>query len=393
MNQINSLNGINGINLLNGLFSGMPNTTAQGAAAPYASTPADSSMFSRETSQAGQGSPNSASNDSALGYMKSMWESKLSQDCEAVNSQANEPQQANGQEDSEEAPVQRLQQDYQNAEQQGVQISPELQKMIAAALGGQAGSGSQAASGNQAAAGNQAAGNGNGPAAATAGVGGAAANNGGNSIWNNIANFGQNVYNAGQNLYNQGKNAVSNLFSSFGQGKEGNCASVGVIKAAMDKYGGNVFNQVNQTGDGGYAIKMKDGKSVNLTAQEMQVAKQKANLKGNGGKEQEYATLCYAAMAKRAQMDGHEGARDFSKACDSLNNGEDPIYSAKILGLGNNVKMINPQAAGNTDGAVAWSAKHAMFVDKGTTDRYGQAVAFNGTDTWGNRLTNAFMFV
>lgn len=384
INEVNSLNGFNGMNLLNGLLSGMPqNNTIQNNAAPNAGTPADSSMFSRETAQAGQGAANGASGDSGLAYLKSMWESLLTQDCAAVSGQANEAEQANGEAAAEESPVQKLQKDYQNSQQQGVQLSQQVQEMIKSVLGGESSTGTKAAAGT-----------GNGPAAATTGVGAAGAdgNNGGNSIWNSIANFGQNVYNQGQNLYNQGKGAVSNLFSSFAQGKEGNCASVGVIKGAMDKYGTNVFNQVNQTADGGYAIKMKDGKSVNLTAQEMQVAKQKANLKGNGGKDQEYATLCYAAMAKRAQMDGHEGANNFSKACDSLNNGEDPIYSAKILGLGNNIKMINAQTAGNTDGAVAWTGKHCVFVDNGKTDKYGQAVAFNGTDTWGNRLTNAFCF-
>jgi hypothetical protein len=389
INEVNSLNGFNGINLLSGLLGGMPNTGTMQDAAAQTGAPSDSSMFSRETAQgdqgAAQGAAQSASGDTGLSYLKSMWESLLTQDCAAA-SQEGQSEQAEGQQAAQESPMQKLQEDYQNSQGQGVQLSEQLQKMIQSILGGQGGSGTQAAAGT-----------GSEPGSAMAGIGGSGAtagiNNGGNSIWNNIANFGQNIYNQGQNLYNQGKGAVSNLFSSFAQGKEGNCASIGVIKAAMDKYGKNVFNQVSQTGDGGYAIKMKDGKSVNLTAQEMQVAKQKANLKGNGGQDQEYATLCYAAMAKRAQMDGHEGARDFSKACDSLNNGEDPLYAAKTLGMSGHVQMINAQTAGNTDGAVAWTGKHCVYVDGGKTDKYGQAVAFDGTDTWGNRLSNAFKFV
>lgn len=206
------------------------------------------------------------------------------------------------------------------------------------------------------------------------------------SAWNGVKTFGQNVYNAG-------KQAVQNIISSFSQGRQGNCASIATIKGAMDKYGNNIFNNVQQTGDGGYSIQMKDGTTVKLTAQELQIAKQKSDFKGNDAQETEYATLCYAAMAKRAQMEGHEGARDFSSACDTLNNGEDPLYTAKLLGLKDHIKMVNPAAAAAGQGVVAWSNKHAVFADGGLVDSYGTAKQYDGTDTFGDRLIQAFVFV
>lgn len=197
------------------------------------------------------------------------------------------------------------------------------------------------------------------------------------------------IMTVGQNLWQQGKDIIN----SFGQGRQGNCASIATIKGAMEKYGKNVFNKVEQTADGGYKIQMKDGKTVSLTPQELQIAKQKADFKGQRGEDQQFAELAYAAMAKRAQQEGHEGARNFSQACDTLNNGEDPIYTAKLLGLKNHIIRVNPAMAATGNGVVAWSRKHAVFQKGGALDRYGSAVAANGTDGFGNYLTDAYMFI
>ncbi len=105
------------------------------------------------------------------------------------------------------------------------------------------------------------------------------------------------------------------------------------------------------------------------------------------------AQLCYAVMAKNALQSGHEGARTFAQACHSLNNGEDPFKSAQFLGIEGRIKRVDPRTAAASGAAVVWSQQHAVFQSGGTVDKYGQQVAFNGTDAIGNRLVDAFVLV
>ena len=100
-----------------------------------------------------------------------------------------------------------------------------------------------------------------------------------------------------------------------------------------------------------------------------------------------YATIMYAAAAKRAQMQRHEGARSFNQALNALNNGEMLHNSIKFLGLSNQLVSVNPASLSNRDAVLACSDQHAIYVDKTNdgehiADHYGEAVRYSGTDTW-----------
>lgn len=191
--------------------------------------------------------------------------------------------------------------------------------------------------------------------------------------------------------------AFQNQVTGFGQGKEGNCSAIAVIKASMDKMGNRALAGVQPRGDG-FSVTMRDGVQVNLTGQEMAQARFAANLKGPEVPAKAYAELMYAAMAKRAQMEGHEGATSFPQALHALANGDNPYDSARLAGLSNHVRAVDPRTLGGQDGVVAWNNVHSLFVNKNangthTADQYGRAYAFDGSDTRGGALTHAFAIV
>lgn len=178
------------------------------------------------------------------------------------------------------------------------------------------------------------------------------------------------------------------IFSQFGQSQEGNCASVAVIKAALDKYKGKVFQEVKKNGDG-YDIKMQDGKSVKVSKAELQQGAKAAKFHGQPSEVKSMAVLMFTAMAKRG---AEEGGGSLDQQLKDMDNGFDPKKAAKLLGLGNKIKEVDPNSAGQQDGAVGWNNQHAVYMDSGKTDSYGQAKSADGTDTRGQKLTNAFVF-
>lgn len=179
------------------------------------------------------------------------------------------------------------------------------------------------------------------------------------------------------------------LFSQFGQSTEGNCASTAVIKAALDKYDGKVFQSVQKTGTG-YTVQMQDGKSVQISQTELQSAAKAAKFKGEANEVKSMAILMFAVIAKRGSS---EGMGSFDSMLKNLDNGFSCKTAAKLLGLGNKIRNVSVGEAGQKDGVVAYSGKHAVYVDQGKTDHYGSAKGFDGTDTNGGRLSGAFEFV
>ncbi len=135
---------------------------------------------------------------------------------------------------------------------------------------------------------------------------------------------------------------------------------------------------------------MKDGQRVSLTADEMATASRMSQFQGTGA-ERDYANLCYAAMAKRALSERHEGASSFARACHALNNGEDPNDTARFLGLKNNMRRANVSELNGSQAAVAWSYQHAVYISGGRTDAHGREAGYNGTDTVGQRLRWAYI--
>jgi hypothetical protein len=204
-------------------------------------------------------------------------------------------------------------------------------------------------------------------------------------------NFGQNQGGAG-NLGALGQGGNPQAAQGWNQGREGNCASVATIKAAQTKFGKDIFKNVQQNGNGGVNVTLQDGKQISVTKEELDTAKRMSGFQGQG-EGLDSAQLCYAVMAKNALQSGHEGARTFAQACHSLNNGEDPFKSAQFLGIEGRIKRVDPRTAAASGAAVVWSQQHALFQSGGAVDKYGQQVAFNGTDTLGQRLVDAFVLV
>lgn len=184
-----------------------------------------------------------------------------------------------------------------------------------------------------------------------------------------------------------------NLFSGFAQGREGNCASIAVMKAAMDRYDNRVFDEVRRSGDG-YAIRMQDGFQLNLSDRELALARAHSHFTGNDPTTRSYAELLWGAMARRSQL---ERGGSYAQNLHRLNNGEDPNYAAHLLGLGHQRIPVNPRTLNGQDSVVAWNHSHAIFVNRErdgrhVADHYGQPTPYTGTDTNGRAIHSAFTF-
>lgn len=286
--------------------------------------------------------------------------------------------------------LQSLSQDYGQVQSLQVPLQPDVEQLARQALG----LGDQQQGGNAPAPAEQGEGGGAGPAGGPATTGSSQPaglpDAGGGGSW------GEQDVAALDRALEMPAADFDNVFSDFAQGKEGNCASVAVIKAAMDTYDNQIFDQVAKTENGGYRVTLQDGQQVEVSGEELKLAGQAANFKGPSSEAKSYATLAYAVMAKQAQLDGNDGARTYSQALSSLNNGEGPIRAARYLGLRDQIQFQQAGGLNGVDAAVAWNGKHAVYVDstaQGTrTDGYGVARSYDGTDTRGRRLTEAFTF-
>lgn len=178
------------------------------------------------------------------------------------------------------------------------------------------------------------------------------------------------------------------LIGSWRQTSEGNCVSVATIKAAMHKWGNKVFLDQKPAADGGVDLTLRDGHRMHLSPQELGIARQLSRFRGRDPQAVEYANLCYAAIAKRALQNGHEGARTFARACHSLNNGEQVGYPAKLLGIGAHVRRINVRDIPRHEIVMAWNSGHMIYGTNGATDRWGRP-----TSPWSWGLTGAYVLV
>lgn len=202
----------------------------------------------------------------------------------------------------------------------------------------------------------------------------------------------------------QAVNAPSDPFGAamvdWKQGENGNCAAIATIKAAMDRDGNQVFDSIRETDDGGYRIGMQDGVNVSLSGREMDLASRMSDFRGDGGPAQAYATLAYAAIGKRAQM---ENGGSYGQNLASLNNGYDPYKTARYLGLKDRTVPVDPQTLSGRDAVVAWSPQHAVYVNRewggqagdtsqirNVSDVYGTRQTYRGQDGFGRAATKAF---
>jgi len=196
------------------------------------------------------------------------------------------------------------------------------------------------------------------------------------------------------NNHNINRNATYNVpnhlpdqLKSWRQTSEGNCASVAVIKSAVDRFDDKVFKSVSKTEDGkGYDIEMKDGYKLRLSQAELDTATRSSRFRtisGDNGLTAEqkkagldFANFAYAAMAKRAANTRTGTARSFEGALHDFENGYNPHNSAKLLGLKEYVQNVNTRTLDNQDSVTAWSSRHAIFVDRQKDGRHLE-------DNWG----------
>jgi thiol-disulfide isomerase/thioredoxin len=183
-----------------------------------------------------------------------------------------------------------------------------------------------------------------------------------------------------------------NQIHAWKQGGTGNCASIACIKAATDAYGKEgVFDGVTKREDGGFDLKLQDGRSVSLTAKELETAKRYSQFHELGkGTDLEHAQLTYGAMAKNKQE--LMGYRSFESALSSLNDGENPRDAARWLGIPKDrIQELTSKGVAGQDSIVAWNNRHAVFVDRALGqggkeshqyDLYGRAMDYGS----GSRL-------
>ncbi|MFA7479605.1 MAG: hypothetical protein WC314_03810 [Vulcanimicrobiota bacterium] len=355
--------------------------------------------------------------------LQMMYETKLQSDLQALE----QAKAAGGQEQSEQA-LQSLGQTYTQAKQQQIPLNPELENAVKQALGLSEGSDGGSGNGNLDALNNGGGADGGG----TNGLDGSGADNsgGGGSGMNTDGGASGGGSSGGANGLSGGSGgrsgggggrvdgdsgpppdlsaddkrfldgAISQDSKSFGdlvtawrQGAEGNCSTVATIKAAMDRYDNQVFDQVNKT-DNGYNIVMQDGYKMTLSNSELAAATQASRFKGPDGPAKSYANFLYGAAAKRNALDNKMSLR---ASFNDLNNGESVHNPPKLLGLKHQVVKVNPRTLNGQDSVVGASNRHAVFIDRNangghTTDRWGKRSNFNGTDGANRGLVTAFTF-
>lgn len=178
----------------------------------------------------------------------------------------------------------------------------------------------------------------------------------------------------------EGGELSSDLFTAFRQTDRGNCVTTAVIKAAMDHYGGRVLESFQPNDVGGYDVAMRDGYELRLTGEELEAGATGSHYADQHNDTKSYANLLYTAAAKRAQLEGHEGAVTFSQALLSLNNGEGPRSVPHFLGLGELMEPLEMSEVIGIDGAVVYGGGHAYYVDtvEGETlgDRWGKPTEY-----------------
>lgn len=173
------------------------------------------------------------------------------------------------------------------------------------------------------------------------------------------------------------------LFSEFYQTEEGNCASIAVIKAAMDQYGENVLDYTYAS-NGTISFKQLDDFSGNLTQNELALSEDTAKIGVTSQREGVVANILFATMAKRVQMSQLNGCRTYFEGVSTLCQASNPIVCGVLLGLVGKIELVDPNALGSSNGIVLWSDIHAIYVDRINKhfyyDNYGLARRFSGED-------------
>lgn len=167
---------------------------------------------------------------------------------------------------------------------------------------------------------------------------------------------------------------ADNLFTCFRQGERGNCASIALIKAAINVFGiDSVFSE-QRINDTLIQAVLKNGRKYSISNSDLQFAQKSADFKiqVNGHEEIiNYAIKCYAVMGKVRQE--LEGLDTYKESLEYLERGYYTPSVYVLLGMENNV--IHLKRFSNISskcGIVAWRTKHAVFACNGFMDDHGR---------------------
>ena len=163
------------------------------------------------------------------------------------------------------------------------------------------------------------------------------------SAWSDISKEDQDFF---ERVLNISDEDLQNQTTDWYQTTEGNCVTVTVAKAAADALGTEVFSSLEKT-SGGLKIGLRDGEEVEVSAAELQAARSASDFKGRDEDALSFGTVIYAAVAKRALEEKHEGARSYQDALRSLNNGEQVRNVIDLAGLENHSTRVS---TGDLDG-------------------------------------------
>jgi hypothetical protein len=165
------------------------------------------------------------------------------------------------------------------------------------------------------------------------------------------------------------------IIKSFRQGGTGNCVTIAIIKAGIEVFGvNNIFTIHQNTDDEGFAFMMRDGFEAKVSAIEVQKAKTGSRFIMLGNQEVfNYANICFAAMAKRAMIEGNDDTVDptYEQAIDTLNDGEYYLHGPNWIGLRHHFKYIGRKYSMMNPGCVGASRAHCFYVSNGWEDSYG----------------------
>jgi hypothetical protein len=174
------------------------------------------------------------------------------------------------------------------------------------------------------------------------------------------------------------------IIAGFVQGDKGNCATVAAIKLAMLRFGSldNIFSQLRKVDKGAYALTMRDGTSLEVTASEIAQAEASASfIKSANDEIRSVAVFLYAVSAKRVLLEGNDGIgpekMSFGAALDSLANGESSMDSIERLGLSGHVEIFHDFADRRPRDTSMFSyisertPGHSVVVSQDKFDYYG----------------------
>jgi len=159
-----------------------------------------------------------------------------------------------------------------------------------------------------------------------------------------------------------------NQIKAWRKTTEKNGSAVATIKAAVDCYGKTgVFKQIVKNDDGSYDVKLQNGKSVHITADELSKTSQGSKFEELGeGKDVDFANFAFAVMTKESKSANEFSS--FSKALKDLNGGEWPLKCASYLGIpANQIEDLSDRSFEGKDSIVAWGSS-AVMVDERVAD-------------------------